>query len=109
MGGFSAQFYNGIENILKRIHKFFKLDLPKGDDWHSILLERFSLESEFIIPVKLSKKLIDDFNDLRRFRHYFYHGYGHNLNWEILSNGVKDIQSTLDNFIFEIRDNGIMI
>ena len=41
LGGFVSQFYNGIENILKRIHKIYDITLPKGDDWHIVLLNRF--------------------------------------------------------------------
>jgi len=38
---FMAQFYNGIENILKRITLFKSLPLPKGDSWHIDLFKRF--------------------------------------------------------------------
>lgn len=31
---FMAQYYNGIENILKRIAKFFDIPLPKTENWH---------------------------------------------------------------------------
>jgi len=92
LGGFASQFYNGIENILKRIHKSYNIDIPRGDDWHILLINRFSKDSEFDLPIKLSDELLLQLTDYRRFRHYFFHGYSHNLNWEILSNGVKDIQ-----------------
>lgn len=38
---FVAQFYSGIENILKRISKFHNVNLPKGDNWHIELFNRF--------------------------------------------------------------------
>lgn len=31
---FLAQFYNGVENILKRICNYHSLPLPTGDTWH---------------------------------------------------------------------------
>jgi hypothetical protein len=31
---FLAQFYNGIENILKRISLFHDVPLPSGETWH---------------------------------------------------------------------------
>jgi hypothetical protein len=31
---FLAQFYNGVENILKRISYFNSISLPDGDTWH---------------------------------------------------------------------------
>ena len=80
LAGFAAQFYNGIENIFKRIHKYYKLELPNGQDWHIVILERFSQDSDFDIPIKLSRDLIEKLANYRRFRHYFFHGYSHNLN-----------------------------
>jgi hypothetical protein len=32
LGGFASQFYNGIENILKRTHKHSGIELPTRDD-----------------------------------------------------------------------------
>ncbi len=107
LGGFTAQFYNGIENIFKRIHKSLNIDLPKGEDWHITLLDRFSKDSNFDFPIKISNDLIEKITDYRRFRHYFFHGYSHNLNWEILKNGVTDIREVLNQFIEELRENGI--
>jgi len=74
LGGMAAQFYNGIENILKRIHKSSNIALPKGEDWHLVLLERFASDSMFDLPIKLSKDLLEKITDYRRFRHYFFHG-----------------------------------
>lgn len=47
LGAFASQFYNGIENIFKRIHKSFNIEIPNGDDWHILLLNRFSKDSAF--------------------------------------------------------------
>lgn len=105
LGGFVAQFYNGIENIFKRIHKHFNIELPKGEDWHIVLLNRFSKDSNLDFPIKFSNDLIEKLTDLRRFRHYFFHGYSHNLNWEILKNGAKDMTEVLAQFILELKGN----
>jgi hypothetical protein len=104
LGGFAAQFYNGVENILKRIHKSYKIDLPKGENWHLDLLERFSIESGFAIPIKLSSPIIESLTDYRRFRHYFFHGYSHNINWTILLDGVKDIRLVFNQFVQELNN-----
>lgn len=104
LGGFVAQFYNGIENILKRIHKYLRIDLPKGEDWHITLLDRFSIGSGSKIPIKLSNDLIEKLTDYRRFRHYLFHGYSHNLNWDILKDAVIDINEVLNQFIKEMKD-----
>lgn len=102
LGGFAAHFYNGIENIIKRIYKSYKIELPKGDDWHIVLLDRCANDSESNSPIKLSKDLIEKLTDYRRFRHYFFHGYGHNLNWEILSDGVSNMREVYKQFVLEM-------
>ncbi len=39
---FLAQFYGGVENILKRICAYHSVPLPTGDTWHVELFQRFS-------------------------------------------------------------------
>ena len=48
--GFLAQFYNGIENILKRINKFHNIPIPEGDTWHLDLFKRFCAPSHHSLP-----------------------------------------------------------
>jgi hypothetical protein len=38
---FLAQFYNGIENILKRISHYHNVPLLRGETWHIELFQRF--------------------------------------------------------------------
>jgi hypothetical protein len=38
---FLAQFYNGVENILKRISRYHNVPLPTGETWHIDLFQRF--------------------------------------------------------------------
>ena len=38
MGTYLMNFYNGIENILKRISKVYYIAMPKGESWHKELL-----------------------------------------------------------------------
>ena len=103
LGGFASQFYNGIENILKRIHKHSGIELPTGDDWHIVILDRFSENSKFNFPFKFSFDLVKKLSDYRRFRHYFFHGYSHNLNWQILTSGVEDIGEVFEQIKKEIN------
>ncbi|MDW7712603.1 MAG: hypothetical protein SCH98_19230 [Deferrisomatales bacterium] len=39
---FLAQFYGGVENILKRLCRFHGVALPVGETWHVDLLRYFS-------------------------------------------------------------------
>jgi len=102
LGGMAAQFYNGVENIFKRIHKHYHIELPSGEDWHLAILERFSPSSSNDLPIKLSEDLLEKLTNYRRFRHYFFHGYSHSLNWEILKNGVNDISEVFEKLKTEI-------
>lgn len=47
---FLAQFYGGIENILKRIHRYHGIFIPTGDSWHAEIFNR--LGSVPIFPQK---------------------------------------------------------
>jgi len=38
---FLAQFYGGIENILKRIHRYYGIPLSTGDAWYIEIFKRF--------------------------------------------------------------------
>ncbi|MCX7735440.1 MAG: hypothetical protein N2319_01890 [Candidatus Kapabacteria bacterium] len=44
-----SQFYNGIENILKRILKNSKITLQKFENWHTVSLNAFGLKINFKI------------------------------------------------------------
>ncbi len=37
-GLFLANFYNGIENIFKRICRYQRVRLPSSEEWHTILV-----------------------------------------------------------------------
>ena len=91
LAAFASQFYNGIENIIKRIHKDSGITLPIGDNWHIQLLQRCSLKSDFIFTLKFNDELYSNLNDLRRFRHYFFHGYSINIDWNILKESIEEI------------------
>lgn len=47
---FLAQFYNGLENILKRISYFHNIPMPIGENWHVELFQRFSAPAYPALP-----------------------------------------------------------
>lgn len=101
-GAFIGQFYNGIENILKRLAVFSGLELPSSERWHSDLLEQFA-ETDRFRPDKLPFPLLDDelFNDLKSFlgfRHVVRMGYGMDLDWNRISAGIEIISSVFKRF-----------
>jgi hypothetical protein len=91
LSSFLMQFYNGIENILKRICKYNLIPLPKGDSWHIELFEKFCYPSTEPLPVLIDDHLKLDLISLRRFRHFVHHGYSFKIEWSRMEAGVKSI------------------
>ncbi len=109
----AQSFYNGIENILKRTSKYCGITLPKSEQWHNELAERFSepLHHTFGLPLLITPEIISSVTILRRFRHVIMHGYAMNLDWERMRVNIELIpdvfahfQSALTNFLAQERE-----
>lgn len=85
-------FYNGIENILKRCAKEYYKKMPKGEDWHKLLLQQSYLCGKDRIPV-FKKETTDKLYSYLTFRHFFIHGYGFKLSWDKMKVLVADIDT----------------
>lgn len=88
---FLAQFYNGLENILKRFYKFFNKPLPVGADWHIILFRSFCDPPEGRLPMLFPKEIEKQLIPYRKFRHVVHHGYGFQIDWERIKPGIDEI------------------
>lgn len=95
---FISQFYNGIENILKRISYFHTIPLPTGDTWHIDLFKRFCEPPYKHLPALFDKSLELDLAAFRKFRHVFFHGYGFQLDWERMKDGIEKIEGVYHRF-----------
>jgi hypothetical protein len=95
---FLAQFYGGIENILKRISRFHNIPLPTGDTWHMGLFKRFCEPSYRSLPLLFDESLAVDMASFRKFRHVVYHGYGFHLDWERMKGGIVSIETVYHRF-----------
>lgn len=82
LGAILHDFYNGIENICKRIANEIDGGLPKGDDWHWRVLESMTLDLPQVRPALFSARTLQNLDEYRRFRHIFRHMYGSHLDWE---------------------------
>jgi hypothetical protein len=94
---FLAQFYNGLENILKRISYYDDVPLPEGDAWHVELFQRFVLPHDNL-PQLFDNELAAHLAPYRRFRHVVFHSYGFQLDWARMAEGVQGIQSVFAKF-----------
>jgi len=95
---FLAQFYNGIENILKRISHHCAVPLPTGEDWHVELFQRFCSLSCSGLPVLFDEALSYSLAPYRRFRHVAFHSYGIQLDWARMAEGVGNVKDVFSRF-----------
>ncbi len=92
MATFIHNFYNSIENILKRILLFRQKEIKETPTWHKDLL-KISLDMGII-----KQDLFDSLSNYLSFRHFFIHGYGFTLKWEALKPLVDNVKKTLGDF-----------
>ncbi len=95
---FMAQFYGGVENILKRISRFHVVPLPVGDTWHIDLFKLFCKPSHKPLPELFDEPLTATMSTFRKFRHVVYHGYGFQLDWSRMQEGMSGIEDAFHKF-----------
>ena len=101
---FLAQFYNGIENILKRISRHHGVPLPTGETWHVELFRHFCQPAYPGLPLLFDDALALALAPYRRFRHVAFHGYGFQLDWSRMAEGVANVQNVLDQIQVALSD-----
>jgi hypothetical protein len=97
--GFLAQFYNGLENILKRISRFYEVPLPVGDTWHIELFRYFCSPPYPPLPLLFDDALASAIAPFRKFRHVVHHGYGFQIDWDRMKEGI----SLIEDVFFQIK------
>jgi len=101
---FLAQLYNGIENILKRISRYHDVPLPTGETWHVDLFQRFCPPSHPNLPMLFDEALASALAPYRRFRHVALHGYGFQLDWSRMAEGVANAQDVFSRLKATLSD-----
>jgi hypothetical protein len=99
---FVAQFYNGIENILKKVCKYRQISLPYGANSHIELFNMFVSNNNDNNPILFPDMILDDFIGIRKFRHFAIHGYAFKINWEYIKSSVSRIADIFDYFKIEL-------
>jgi hypothetical protein len=89
---FLAQFYNGVENILKRISRFCSVPLPANESWHVDLFKRFCIPAYPPLPGLFDSYLAVKLSAYRKFRHVVHHGYGFQIEWERMREGIEHLE-----------------
>jgi hypothetical protein len=97
-GAFLTQFYNGVENLLKRISKHEGVPLPHGTHWHVELVRRFCIPPTHGLPALLDEQLRMELNRFRGFRHVARTSYGTELDWAKVAAGIDRVAPTYARF-----------
>jgi len=100
---FLAQFYSGIENILKRISHFLGVPLPSGDTWHVDFFRRFCIPPLHPLPLLFDAPLASELAAYRKFRHVVHHGYGFQLEWERMEEGIRHVDDIFERFLVSLE------
>ncbi|MEW6606123.1 MAG: hypothetical protein AB1414_01545 [bacterium] len=95
---FLAQCYTGIENILKRICKFYEVPLPTGTTWHVDLFNYFCESPKIPLPCLFDSSFATALIPFRKFRHVVFHGYGFQLEWKQMQEGIERIEDIFYHF-----------
>ncbi len=81
LGTYLMNFYNGIENIIKRVCKLYYGCFPEGPTWHKELLQ-LSCHPPKGKEGIFSEDIVKHLNKYLNFRHRFISGYGFQLEAE---------------------------
>ena len=92
---FLAQFYSGLENTLKRLSRFHGVELPAGENWHLDLFKRFCAPGQPPLPTLFDDGLARQLGPFRRFRHVVHHGYGFQIEWDRMREGLDQVGAIL--------------
>ncbi len=94
-GSILHDFYNGVENIFRRVAQELNGGLPAGEDWHRQLLTDMSLDVKGVRPPLVSEDLKLKLQKYLGFRHIFRNVYGFHLEQEQIKVMVKEFPRIL--------------
>ena len=94
LAAFLHSFYNGVENIFKRIAIEIDNSRPVGEFWHQRLLSMVTEKTPDRMPV-ISAALAFRLKEYLQFRHFFRHAYTFQLDWERMKSLVQGSGQTL--------------
>jgi len=87
-------FYNGVENLFKRVAVENDEELPQGDTWHRQLLEQMASITKARSRV-IDSELRDRLHLYLAFRHVFRHSYTFDLRWDKMQELALHCDETL--------------
>lgn len=98
VGGIIQSFYNGIENILKQIFRFKKIEIPDGSQWHQQLLKEAQLKG------LISQDMVQMLAPYLTFRHLYRNAYVMDLRADKLAPLIGKIEHVFDDFKDQVNN-----
>ena len=94
-------FYNGVENLFKRIAVALDGGSPRSQVWHSTLLDSMKCAGA-TRPAVISEDLGELLHEYLNFRHVFRHAYSFELRWVRMKHLVHASADTLERLEVEL-------
>ena len=95
---FIHNFYNGVENIIKRLLIAENVTVQSSPSWHKELLKT-AAEKDIV-----SKEMHDTLSEYLAFRHFFIHAYAFIVEWEEMKALAEDVNNVFESFKFAVND-----
>lgn len=96
LAGYLADFYTGCERISERVAVTLDGGLPKGSNWHELLLTQMANSGGDNRPPLWDNSLLLELNEYRKFRHIERHLYKIDLQANRVLNLSENILPTFD-------------
>ena len=96
-----SAFYNGAEQILKRILKDLRSEPSQGSRWHADLLVS-AASSEIAGGLIISEETYEDLAEFLGFRHLFRSTYWFQVEFERMKGLIERFDQTLSRFRSEV-------
>jgi len=94
-------FYNGVENLFKRIARKIDRAIPKSEAWPLELLTAIAASTPKR-PAVISGELKAALLNYLSFRHFVWSGYSHRLKWERMAPLAFGCDATFDRLVAEL-------
>lgn len=88
-------FYSGVERILLRIATEIDSFVPRSATWHVDLLNQAAVEVSGLRPAVISKRVREDLDEYRSFRHVARNVYSQNLKPSRMEPLVKQLPALM--------------
>jgi len=96
-------FYTGVENLFKRVSVKMDGDIPKGENWHILLLNNM-IHSTQNRPALITEALKEKLKKYMDFRHVFRHAYTYDLQWNKMAPLVLDLGDVFNQLEQEVNE-----